>query len=530
MQAKKIQLDSLKREERDAGYTSESCYDSYVDATRAVDDCTDIYNSYSARNLRAVKNQRHSAWQSAKSKVTNIQNQITSTRKPPQFIKNPLPQNDDGALTCLFFLFMPESLRILCRLIYNSCIRMADPSSLKTQMSNKFWSSHYSLNGKYKPHTDYNLYLLGPDTPDRYGPDDVEKMFDACIWHPAPKFSFFWTTTFPEVAKITSYFTETLPGKSELDWLNKFPTLGNRVRGNLPFADLKEKELEKTRTFLAKSMLRSYPFQGIRRLMDSLHLKTLNLADKSVQILIRQTLFQIGDLMVGDEVVLKWKSDLENNGVRSFQGLLVERASEMRESPKEFETFYIQSRISSFMYSHVNNFDVIISFRDCALNWVKTYAFDSVLETEQHVAQDRGARRALFYGLAIFAHFLVHDLPTSADAGLLLISMLQFNDNLSYFKGSAIEKYRLELARLVRITISNGPLESLIDFCHSNGDIITKACQSISGLIPNELKWEQLNNVTGCFHSTFEGTHYAVNVMNGIFLINGRYFSLLPLI
>ncbi len=117
-------------------------------------------------------------------------------------------------------------------------------------------------------------------------------------------------------------FTEQLasvdPSMSEVQWaMPVHATDTDNKRSNLPIANqhLQPHWLSKP-AWLAFGSMRSYPLGQLRRLCEALHDRLLPWSQPAVGALVRQTLYQVGELVAGDgdDVRMLWRTGWDQPG------------------------------------------------------------------------------------------------------------------------------------------------------------------------------------------------------------------------
>ncbi|ETI50765.1 hypothetical protein F443_05761 [Phytophthora nicotianae P1569] len=97
--------------------------------------------------------------------------------------------------------------------------------------------------------------------------------------------------------------------------------------------------------------LRSYPKQQLRKLQCILLDDKLPWSHSCVETIVRQTLYQIGDLTEEDSKML-WKTDMleEESGLQTFCAVLKLAANKLEQTPSCFENIPLLSELSGYLH------------------------------------------------------------------------------------------------------------------------------------------------------------------------------------
>ena len=269
-----------------------------------------------------------------RSKIILNEGLLKVKKIPPDPVFQPLPQDKDQGLKLLFFLHMPQELKLLTRLAISAqqilipVEDFAKHSALALNHVNEIdqkiaieTSSWTSLTNYYNEHLpsqqsfDQALHPFSnakPPKPGHIGPKCIKEFSSSsqAVWHPDNMFHFvLWKGgEFPlndrkgyfnpsfQIDKnfLSEYFTEKIDSKFQYT-LTLYGKQTNGDRSNIPIANQNDKPacLGKF-SWLRFASLRAYPKQQLRKLCCILSENSLPLNEPIVHTLIRQTLYQIG--------------------------------------------------------------------------------------------------------------------------------------------------------------------------------------------------------------------------------------------
>jgi hypothetical protein len=350
----KILRDNFKntKEERDAQY---NLY------------CDSQSNSYQERFYKK-------SYSELNQKMSNISSSISRKKIPPKFIIHPIPKNLENALEVLFFLMMPENLNIFSWFCYQSqmklvakkpCNRSQEIDSLEEYLNvskeNFYWKDHYTKYSSSFLQTSNSFYQLSTkdDIPKSYGPSDIEfiSSVSECSWYPGINDNLFKSCTlinpFSVNLKRTSlYFSEKIPIKC-LQWAVDPPedNILESIRGNEVFCrNISTDELSRQAIYHF-CMLRAFPNLQFLKILQCIQDNLLPFENESVQILIYQSLFQIGQLVVDENCVFpKWRHDLmKNDGFISFLKNLQQFSENIASKFRDHQSMVLLSELTCFV-------------------------------------------------------------------------------------------------------------------------------------------------------------------------------------
>lgn len=291
-----------------------------------------------------------SRYDTAMSRLNSVRYSLRSKRSslsdaetPPPDVIQPLPRGQTRARQWLFFLHMPAALRSLARA---SCLAqqllLPRPLSAETMQQllvedlQTSLPSHYnSYQAVTKYHypvqqykgsdgpAGYTLAMSFGAVPKKVGPDHIDSFYsrEDGVWFPDSLLPVVaWQCSACAAADITSgsffnpfaainsklvveSFTAQLPpGHSSLQWAmfqygSIEATAADRGNKGLCTQDEQPDDLSKS-SYLACTALRAFPHQQLQRLCGFLRDKELPLDHAAVQLLVQQTVFHLGQLVV----------------------------------------------------------------------------------------------------------------------------------------------------------------------------------------------------------------------------------------
>lgn len=264
----------------------------------------------------------------------------------PQYLVRPLPPTKSDAYKVLFMLCMPRNLEILGNLCLTAqrALAPAKPTAEMTEtpkLSQTTWQAFHCHNAPSQQarYASNKVFTASPSEyhlPQSYGPKSIDglsslsQFVSECVWNPT---LYGTALTWKDVAgetmdpfratptSVIISFTEKL-GKpfAECQWLNSWPG-GSDIRGNLVYANLHQqpKDFDKT-AFIALGTLRAYPNQQFRKLQWAILNDMFPWSNSCVKSIVRQSLYQVGDLTDEEDPQLLWKTDLfkDERGLRTF--------------------------------------------------------------------------------------------------------------------------------------------------------------------------------------------------------------------
>ena len=507
-------------------------------------------------------------------KVQSLENEIVRARKPPDPVKQPLPQNESRAFQVLFFLHMPKSLEILSRLtimgqqmflpktkmipytalskqrfdaIQNS-VKSPDPKLLKTdifQYYNQFSKKKFSSSNYLELHSH-------SEPPEKIGPKDVMQFYRKTdgIWYPDHFFTpvMAWRGGICELDRaqyfinpfldinhkdITDYFTEKCPVKS-LQWI--MPQYGNETcptRGNqgIAWQNLKPIWLRKNE-WLELCALRAFPRQQLRRICNIFCDRQLPFDKYTVQCAVKLALFHLGE--VTNECELLWKKDLFHGDFgKIFRKEVGSVINEMSTKPRCHHSLTLLIPLVNFMVKWDSSFQELCQkIVEIIKIWIEDLDQQITIAGHKYAIELR-MKRVLFlkYGILCYSKMMLSEDDAKNLCEFVILSHKddQILDPKSSL-GKEIKTMSIKSKQVICSKISEVIALSKDD----NYTMLTSAVKLIIHNTPSSLSWTQLktssmNYDTPAFNAwTDENDLYSINLVNGIVLFNGQPISQLP--
>ena len=189
----------------------------------------------------------------------------------------------------------------------------------------------------------------------------------------------------------------------------------NKLRGNLPYAFQEQRpDWLSKEGFLCLANMRAYPFLSLRNLCNTLKNKSLPLDHQSVHTLFRQTLYNIGPLLVKTSPVfsslrsvhLSWRLDFEDIMDAIFYDLEI-ISDELKEMPCQYKACRIIGEISCYFSAfqihpkeNLKKFSSIgRKLATAALSWAELSNNDSEIMSPEKLWKVR-SKQIIFYRIA----------------------------------------------------------------------------------------------------------------------------------
>jgi hypothetical protein len=342
-----------------------------------------------------------------KSQIYHKQNALAAAQKPPPPVIQPLPRQQGPARQWLFFLHMPDLLRHLAR---SSCLaqQLLLPQPLPSDWRGRVTGLTISLPEFYNrqqadttycmPHT-YSgsnggagnvLSRSAVAPPDTVGPAHIDSFSsrEDGIWFPdSMRLAMAWEGSsctadvspgglFNPFAPMDNTltvqsFAAQLPGSySSLQWAvyqygSLDATPADRGNQGLASQDEKPSDLSKP-AYLAATALRSFPARQLHRLCDCLRDKELPLEHPVVQLLIEQTMYNLGQLVDSSsssaagasssdqnryQVLQLWRTGWSESGgvLDALCFELQQLASELANKPRDHGSVLLLGQLATYL-------------------------------------------------------------------------------------------------------------------------------------------------------------------------------------
>jgi len=351
--------------------------------------------------------------------------------------------------------------------------------------------------------------------------------------------------------KVAKHFTDefTIDEFIPLDFslLQCGKQVSSSTRGNIPlaFPSIKPQSLRKVE-FLDFTKLRAYPFQQVRRLCVALIDGSLPLRDASCHILLRQTLYHLGEF--SSESKLLWRRDITDGEWLPLLEKEVAFALErLRNTTRETNSLHIVGEIASYISQWLPNDsqcsarraaeiaqkfgnDLSPIIEDMKVNTVSEGSHDTTVNSDR-LAQ-LCTKQAIYYliGLCCYAdvQFTYDDIVKLCELRVQANQVHAITVPISSTQDlKALIDTKAKLLAIVEnmMTLRINDTISLID---KDNSCLTNALKRCVDGLPEHLNWTALEYSSYCFEASHSGTIYDINVMSGCILINGSPPNVLP--
>jgi len=472
---------------------------------------------------------------------------LIEAQKAPEYLKQPLPADKHYGKRALFFIHMPKLLSYAWQASFEAQEMMfSDGKSMNTSGFDfhSFYEGPYPYrHQKNVDRTPIQLYI--PEPPQNYGNANVENIHNKYdgVWYPcvfSPSFS--WKSgRNPFLASRRNAVEQFLEPVTDLKWTVIQRSETPADRGNLALSKLHEKPLTMTRNqFLSLGNLRAQPLLQLFHLLDSIKNRSLPFQKKYIQItqtVVRQVLFHIGEIkeIPSQELLAKlWKfgiEPLDHEFTSEFQVILVEAIERVKDASKHENELLIYIEIVSFLSQFDCRFNEVMDrCSKTAISWAvrmeseiqrardKTN-FELILKTQQK------QHLYLLYALLSYEMILPQYLLENKRINKIIELTLQISSCrpqvLCKDATNLISRAYFMKARILPLVCNN--------FQNSFNSLLT---DSVKRILPNhvddEMVWNSFETSYCFWTKNISGEYLSVNIMNGLFLINGSPPSSLP--
>jgi hypothetical protein len=509
---------------------------------------------------------------SIQSRITSQERDLADASKPPERVRQRIPENDAKALAVLFFLFMPSEFSVLSHLTcvanlmllpYDCSQTWFDWPEMNGENCSK-WQGYYQKSCNYgndrpstaigpvflcftkslptlKSMTD-NVMWINSKSFDIWYPDssyydtlDLKLAWDGANYAPDVKGLIYNPFKVHPIAAISRGFTGNLREPKLQQYLNLcFSNI--EARGNLGIASQAEKPLYLRKSeFLHFAGLRSYPNRQFRALMSVLREEQLPLQLPDVKTLIRHALYQLGEIsFVNGRPFLDWRTDLYNDSgaIHAFSETLVKRLDAVREAVANRETLILLGELCAFVDDRMNSQSkLVLLCSDIPFTWAKR------LNESLYSVEERPAMRftkCIYYLYSIACFNTVQLLSPELYAERIIELNILIND-LSVFAEEVLtrssEKLRAEYTELqsIRQEVLAKHYHLIAEECSKNPGMLNGMIEKVIESVPEGLCWKRIGARLNteiwenlcCFEAVHEGDLFSVNIYNGIILKNG---------
>ncbi|KAE9001047.1 hypothetical protein PR003_g7736 [Phytophthora rubi] len=350
----------------------------------------------------------------------------------PRYLVRPLPLVKEEACKVLFMLTMPRALEILGNLCLSAqrAIAPVKPTVEMKQvpkLSGTTWQQFRSQHAPSRHFPADKVFTASPrefSLPSSFGPQSVEDVSSRaqyeseCVWDltlcgTALK----WKdesgeAVNPFAATATSVVSSFIEEMSEpYSWMNAWPG-GDDLRGNLVYANLHQlaacTAFDKA-SFIALGSLRAFPNQQYRKLLMALHNDVFPWSFGSVATIVRQSLYQVGDLTDETQPQILWKTDMnqDERGLKTFCSVLELTASRLEQTPRRFESVPLLSELAGYALQFTPNaLPILKTFAGMARSWAENTQEGYEKESDPKRIAEARQKECILYGHALLAFTL----------------------------------------------------------------------------------------------------------------------------
>eukprot|EP00978_Attheya_sp_CCMP212_P011357 scaffold28040_cov54-Attheya_sp.AAC.1 len=499
------------------------------------------------------------------SELRITQNEINAHVKAPDPICQPLPKADSKAHRLLFFYFMPQVFRVLSDLTL-TCQQLLLPTELSSVTMNLLTSvtgckddAHHYYNAQQKTiylesprrGTCGYLHLRSVASMTQIQPREIgAKSVDYChdrnngVWYPdslTPRIAWTggrhtWHNLGDEINPflvpkevVISTFTEKLcKDDTALQWALRGPweNHSDLARGNLAYASQHNKPSWMTKdNYLALCGFRDFPHRQLRNLAACFTDGLLPLEYDTVQCLIHQSLFQLGNLLVDAEgnITMGWKRDIfMGTFLDSMLPILDYVTSDFKESPKNSNAATFVAEICNFFSEFDESFKSFSrSLASSFLTWAKDIHIDTMHASGDDLLSLRCRQCVLLYQsiqCLSTGEMSTNDCKNAIET--LVMAQNVCLENASKETLDIIERLQFHCWRNISQRVS-AMQQAVIE----DTGILTYAIQGILDNVQDDLQWIHIPTDGGestCFQARADdGNVFALNFLTGIVLVNG---------
>ncbi|TYZ59387.1 hypothetical protein PybrP1_001605 [[Pythium] brassicae (nom. inval.)] len=499
--------------------------------------------------------------------IDNMRTKLSKTLRAPSGITSPLPKDRERALETLFLMDMPHEIALLAEISFIAQRALAgsaaDATALQETRLGIPWSKHFNEFSSSNHVSKAGIVVPYPQSMEILRPHEsisVDDLLDEedcarmCVWYPSGEHTkLLWQVD--EVHKtsvnpfliiedmVLSRFTHALPPQfSSFQWAIAHP--GGAERGNLVYSKVLEPYLDgfDKRAFLTFGLLRAFPCQQVRKVCCAVKDNLLPWSHPCVAAVVRQAMFQIGELTDTERPVLKWKTDMRSReGLALLCAAVDCAATRLNASPRNYEDVRILSELAAFMLQLTSDARPIVNkFVDMCVRWARdarTQLLAKRAVSSEETVELR-AHECPLYGYALQSYTL----GECDDVALCRMGelMVLFRNGLSFSSESSrwAELQKLEVAVCETMTRR---VEALVGYfvgdegCHASNTRLTKLLRLVNNSASSTLSWRVLAPEVGAHWSscvealdTANDTLYSMNLCTGVILTDGNLPGGLP--
>ncbi|KAE8895958.1 hypothetical protein PF003_g20225 [Phytophthora fragariae] len=184
----------------------------------------------------------------------------------------------------------------------------------------------------------------------------------------------------------------------------------NDTRGNLVYAKLHDQpeKFEKA-AFIALGSLRAFPNQQFRKLQWTLLDDVFPWSQACVEVIVRQALYQIGDLTDEAQPNLLWKTDMlrGDEGLKTFCSALEMTAVKLEQTPRSLENVPLLSELAGYVHQFTSDASSIIKlFARMTRRWAESLRLNYEGERSPDRVTIVRQKECLLYGYPLLAFIL----------------------------------------------------------------------------------------------------------------------------
>jgi hypothetical protein len=508
--------------------------------------------------------------------IRGVEEEIETLSKVPTLIQG-LPHEPGQAFRWLFFIHLPEQLRVVAKLTL-LCKMLLIPSAAQENCVRAVAVSQVDIMKHYQQHHHSAIREIDPLLIATQGKVDEhvvslnsiqgkgEGVFSPNEW----KLEFFFKlegsvgTINPfqdeiQEVEIAEEFTEKLKATKELQWcLVQHSTCHSRGNLGLSTQDQCPEWMSKPQ-YLQFTSLRAFPQIQLRKLLICLQERSLPLGREEVQTIIKQVVYQVGPRDSGGQLL--WRQDLQLGMYECLNLEIKILIQELGQKPRDSSVFLLLAEIGAYLSQFDLGDEVVDLLVDTLEEWVTNIDSSVSAQSDPMRLQSWKHRQCLYQLYALIA--LGGQRPLSRkQLGALCRIVFKVRGALEVDKETKIEPLvdegEMGIEELLEIEVdgkanpiqreANGDeqkikailgfafytlverREELIKFVKRSPAILTESLQSILHRLPSRLTWEQLQDGQMCFEATDkDGNVYSANILTGVLLMNGVPPRTLPL-
>eukprot|EP01035_Chromulina_nebulosa_P021325 gene21325-27629_t len=503
--------------------------------------------------------------------ISNLQSQIHEKKReisvaeiPPEPVLQSLPENVSSAWPVLFFLYMPKQYQTLSRLLFmaqqmllpeaetetifmidNEVLKVNVAKIIKVAQPNTLWCDYYSRHkGICTPNPVQSTkvvlgsYSLSKDGCNWY-PKNVRDYASANqgVWYPdSLQPGLFWSGGsnldqrggyFNPFASISNdvfvhTFTEKLPEDYQsMQWAmvqSGYDTCPSR--SNWPEA-VQDEMVGGKIEHMSFGGIRAFPNQQLRKLCVVLRERSLPLDKPAVHSLLRQTLFQLGDLSDDDIPQALWWRDCKEHrdGFATLSMELEALKEELQSMSRYHGAMLILGELAAFVSQWCSSGrDVARAFAKITRDWADEILIEIESVSIDKVAELR-ARRCVFSMYSLHCHCTGE---LSCEDVRDILDNICISENSCLFEETTSYDDRVRALTLVTRNDISRRLETILTTLDAHPEFLTSSCKLILEQTPQDLDWRRYKSDSQCYEATSSaGDLFSMNAQTGVVLFNG---------